>query len=130
MKVRAPVFGLIRSRSPGRKLPAPKHAGARRASRRIARMLKIMALSLVVAGAAGLALSQPAEARSDRAKVKKAHPTHHVRRTRIAQRDGGWEARPAGPALRDRTTFYHPNGRLNGQEFFDSISDRTTGAGE
>lgn len=74
----------------------------------------------------------PAEAQSSRPKAKKSQAAQPINRTpaRVAQRNGGWDPFPGYPGHRDRSTFYHPNGRLNGQELFDSINDRAGSSGE
>ena len=90
-------------------------------------MLKPIAVvaSCAVAIAAMTAFITPVDARTVRTKANKAQtPQKMVRSPRIAERNGGWEAFPGNPGFRDRTTINHPNGRLNGQEFFDSIADR------
>ena len=89
--------------------------------------LALAALSLCT-----LAVNPPAEARTAKSKVQKmerAKAGPAPRRTAVGLRDGGWEPFPGTPGLRDRSTIYHPNGRLNGQELFDSIADRAGGIG-
>ena len=96
-------------------------------------MIKMIAVAMAcaVAGTAMLASAEPADARAAKAKAKKAQSSQTRRlTTRVALRDGGWEAFPGQPGFRDRTTIYHPNGRLNGKELFDSIADRAGNAGE
>lgn len=78
-----------------------------------------------------LAPSLPADAQSSRAhlqRAEKAKAKPAARRgTNVAARR---TTRVAIPELQDRTRLDHPNGRLNGQALFDSISERTSGAGE
>lgn len=90
-------------------------------------MLKPIAIlvSCAVAAVAALAIVEPVEAKSARAKTTKVQSSQKViRTTRVSKMNGGWDAFPGNPGFRDRTTINHPNGRLNGQEFFDSIADR------
>ncbi len=90
-----------------------------------------VAVACAVAGTAMLACAEPADARAAKAKAKKAQSSQATRQTtRVALRDGGWDAFPGQPGFRDRATIYHPNGRLNGKELFDSIADRAGNAGE
>ena len=96
-------------------------------------MPRPIAVTIAATAVMTFGLAGAADARTSRSKVQRAEQAKAIpapRRTAAAHRNGGWEPFPSTPGLRDRTTIYHPNGRLNGQELFDSIADRTTGAGE
>ena len=47
----------------------------------------------------------------------------------VGSNGAGWDAFPGQPGFRDRSTFLHPNGRLNGREFFDALSERGGSSG-
>ena len=94
-------------------------------------MFRTIALALAVAGGSALVLTEPADAHSGKAKAKPSQKAASYRSlTRVSKRDNTGQAVPGRIELRDRTTFYFPNGRLNGQELFDSIADRAGNAGE
>lgn len=97
-------------------------------------MFKALAIAIATAGIASLAWSYPLEARATKSKVQRADaaPTSAKPRRNVAstQRGNGNEVYAGTSGLRDRTAIYNANGRLNGQALFDSISERTSGAGE
>ena len=100
-------------------------------SQRIWIMFRTIALALAVAGGSALVLTEPADARSGKSKAKPSQKAAAYRGyARVSKRDNTGQAVPGRIELRDRTTFYFPNGRLNGQELFDSIADRAGNAGE
>lgn len=89
------------------------------------------AFALAAVCAMTLAPSTNAEAQSSRAKLQRAENAKSkpaVRRSAVvaARRNVG----NGSSGLPDRTTINHPNGRINGQALFDSIAERTSGAGE
>jgi 2-methylaconitate cis-trans-isomerase PrpF len=79
-----------------------------------------------------IAAGGPAEARAIKAKAKPKPVAASHSANRVASRVSrdGWDAFPGNPGHRDRTTYYHPNGRLNGQELFDSIADKAANGGD
>ena len=91
-------------------------------------MKGLVTAAIALAALAALGPGPAVEARTGKAKMQraeKAKAAQPVRRA-AAARSSGWQ----DSGLRDRTTIYHPNGRINGKELFDSISDRSSGAGE
>ena len=96
-------------------------------------MLKAMLAAIVIAAVSG-AVTADAEAAQTRAKAKRtADSQQSPRRVAVAARadraqDRAQNSSPT--ALRDRSTYYHANGRLNGREFFEQLNERNTGAGE
>lgn len=97
-------------------------------------MSKMLMTGVVFAAIGGLALSEPADARSGKAKIKRSLTVERSvaprQVARLQTNTNGWTPFPGQPGHRDRTTIYHPNGRLNGQELFDSIADRAGNSGE
>ena len=84
----------------------------------------LAAVLIAVAGPSSKVEARAAKAKAQRAEV--AGTAASVRRSTTPRR----HLASARPNLRDRSTVYHANGRLDGQALFDSISDRTSGAGE
>ena len=95
-------------------------------------MLKTILAATVIAGLSVASASDPADAaRGASAKSKRATSQPSARRTAVATRaDRGTSSAASSIQLRDRSTFYLANGRLNGREFFDQLNERSTGAGE
>lgn len=96
-------------------------------------MMRSIAAAVALLAAGAFAAPEPVDA-APRSKAKRAVASERpvkVRRAALpARSEGGWNMWPAGGYYRDRNNINHPNGRLNGQELFDSISDRSGSAGE
>ena len=85
----------------------------------------------VTAGLLGLHTASPADARAAKAKMQraaKAEAGSPVRRSAATAPRRSAAARSV--SLQDRTSINQRNGRLDGQALFDSIAERTSGAGE
>ena len=91
----------------------------------------VAGLSFAASFAFGL-VSEPVDAAQTRAKAKQSADTPRAMRrlNSISRVDGNESAGSRQVALRDRSTINLPNGRLNGKEFFESLQERSTGAGE
>ena len=96
-------------------------------------MMRMIAAAVALLAAGAFAAPEPADA-ATRTKAKRTVASERpvkVRRAALPAREGnGWNMWPAGGYYRDRNNLNHPNGRLNGQELFDSIADRAGNAGE
>ena len=95
-------------------------------------MYKIIVAAVLIGGLGVAALPVPADAAQTRAKVKRAVDGQPVARnapsaTRIA---GSRISSASQSSLRDRSTYYQANGRLDGKAFFETLQERSSGAGE
>ena len=90
-------------------------------------MVRLLAVSLVAVLALGTAAA-PAEARTVKAKEQRGAQAKQGPAPRRTSARATRELTTTG--YEDRSAIYHANGRLNGRALFDSISDRTSGAGE
>ncbi len=90
-------------------------------------MTKTLAAFLAAVLLAGLAPNAPVEARNAKAKAYRGDKVVIAKRVpRTAprmNRSDTYEPIRGQPGMRDNTTYLLPNGRINGQEFFEQMND-------
>ena len=96
-------------------------------------MSRILLAAVLIAGLGAASWPEPADAaQTTRAKAKRsADAQPQTRRVASASRTGNErEPIPGLVGLRDRSTIYHANGRINGREFFERLQEQTGGGGQ
>jgi len=94
-------------------------------------MLKAIVAALALAGLAVGAMPEPSQAASEiRAKSRQA--AEKRQRTAAPSRDvsSQRDSSQVAPRLRDRSTYYSKDGRIDGKEFFDQVNERAPAGGQ
>ena len=93
-------------------------------------MSRTILAMLLFAGLGAASLPEPVDAAQTRAKARRAADSQtSERRVAVARTERKSDA-ARGPELRDRSTYYSRDGKLNGREFFDQLNERSSGAGD
>ena len=95
-------------------------------------MYRTTLAALLVAGVAMAAMPESSDAAQTRAKAKRTADSQTVsRRADATSRSGdSYQPIPGVVGARDRSTYYLPNGRINGKEFMEQMQERTNGTGQ
>ena len=95
-------------------------------------MTRTIVAMLLIAGLGVASLPEPVDAAQARAKAKRTTDSQpSARRVATTQRsDGTYQPIAGVTGVRDRSTYYLPDGRINGREFFEQLQERTSGTGQ
>ena len=95
-------------------------------------MNKWILVAVLIGGLGFGAMPEAADAAQTRSKVKRSAEARPVtRRVATTENAGNRGEVIAGlVGVRDRSTYYLPNGRINGKEFFEQLQERSNGTGQ